>query len=74
MLTGVSIRLSPSDRARLIEVAVDRNRPQKCVWRAQIMLLSADGVGTSVSFAPIGWFCPESFYLGPYQIKTSCPT
>ena len=45
MLTGISISLSPTDRVRL--VAADRNSPQKHVWRAQIMLLSADGVGTS---------------------------
>jgi hypothetical protein len=25
----------------------DRNRPQKHVWRARIILLTADGVGTS---------------------------
>ncbi len=46
MLTGVSISLAPSDRARLVEIAADRNSPQKRVWRAQIVLLSADGVGT----------------------------
>ena len=47
MLTGISIRLSPSDRARLVEIATDRNSPQKHVWRVQIVLLSADGVGTN---------------------------
>ena len=47
MLTGISINLSPSDRARLVEIATDWNSPQKHVWRAQIMLLSADGVGTN---------------------------
>ncbi len=46
MLTGVFISLAPSDRARLVEIAADRNSPQKHVWRAQIVLLSADGVGT----------------------------
>ena len=47
MLTGVSISLSPSDRTRLVAIAADRNSPQKHVWRAQIVLLSADGVGTN---------------------------
>ncbi len=47
MLTGISISLSSSDRARLVEIAADRNSPQKHVWRAQIVLLSADGVGTN---------------------------
>ena len=47
MLTGISISLSPSDCVRLVEIASDRNSPQKHVWRAQIVLLSADGVGTN---------------------------
>lgn len=47
MRTGIVISLSPSDRARLVEIAADRNSPQKYVWRARIVLLSADGVGTS---------------------------
>ena len=47
MLTGISISLSGSDRARLVEIAADRNSPQKHVWRAQIVLLSADGIGTN---------------------------
>jgi hypothetical protein len=45
MLTGTSISLSAIERARLVEIAADRNSPQKHVWRAQIVLLSADGVG-----------------------------
>ncbi len=47
MLTGIAISLHPSDRTRLIEIAADRNSPQKHVWRAHIVLLSADGVGTN---------------------------
>ncbi len=47
MLTGVSISLDPSARARLVGIASDRNSPQKHVWRAQIVLLSADSVGTN---------------------------
>lgn len=46
MRTGITFELSPEDRARLERVAADRNTPQKHVWRAQIVLLSADGVGT----------------------------
>ncbi len=46
MLTGISISVSPSDRSRLLEIVADRNSPQKHVWRARIVLLSADGVGT----------------------------
>jgi transposase len=46
MRTGVEIQLSPEDRARLERVAADRNTPQKHAWRARIVLLSGDGVGT----------------------------
>ena len=38
--------LSATNRARLAAVAADRNSPQKHVWRAGIVLLSADRVGT----------------------------
>ena len=38
--------LSASDRARLAAIAADRNSPQKHVWRARIVLLSADRLGT----------------------------
>src|ERR687883_579619 len=46
MRSGVEIRLGPGDRERLEAVIVSRNSPQKHVWRARIVLLSADGVGT----------------------------
>jgi len=47
MRTGIVISLSPADHACLTEVVADRNSPQKHVWRAQIVLLSARGVGTN---------------------------
>ena len=47
MRTGIAISLNPADHARLTEVAADRNSPQKHVWRAQIVLLSAQGLGTN---------------------------
>src|SRR5215211_5983568 len=46
MRTGIAFQLPPEDRAWLQRVAADRNTPQKHVWRVQIVLLSADGVGT----------------------------
>jgi transposase len=46
MRTGVEIQLSPEDRARLERLAADRNTPQKHAWRARIVLLSGEGVGT----------------------------
>jgi transposase len=47
MRTGISIALKPADRRRLKVLARDRNAPHKHVWRAEIVLLSADGVGTN---------------------------
>jgi transposase len=47
MRTGISIRLTGEDRERLLAVIANRNSPQKHVWRAQIVLLTADGHGTT---------------------------
>ena len=47
MRTGISIILTSSDRLRLEAVARNRNTAQKHVWRAAIVLLSADGIGTT---------------------------
>ena len=47
MRTGISITVKASDRKRLRAILRDRNAPQKHVWRAEIVLLSADGLGTN---------------------------
>jgi len=39
--------VSAADRARLAAIVADRNRPQKHVWRARVVLLSADRLGTA---------------------------
>jgi hypothetical protein len=41
-------------RRRLRAVIADRNAPQKHVWRAQIVLLSADGAGTNTIMRQTG--------------------
>jgi hypothetical protein len=46
MRKGIAVRLGPGDRERLEAVIGSGNSPQKHVWRARIVLLSADGVGT----------------------------
>ncbi len=46
MRTGIEVRLGPDDRDRLEAVVASRNSRQKHVWRARIVLLSADGIGT----------------------------
>jgi len=47
MRTGISLIVTPAVRRRLKAVVRNRNSPQKHVWRAKIVLLSADGVGTN---------------------------
>jgi transposase len=47
MRRGVEVRLNPGDLERLEAIVDDRNSPQKHVWRAQIVLLTADGLGTN---------------------------
>lgn len=47
MRNGISITLKLGDRRRLKALTRDRNAPQKHVWRAEIVLLSADGIGTN---------------------------
>jgi len=47
MRIGISFSVSPINRAGLTALIKDRNSPQKHVWRAEIVLLSADGVGTT---------------------------
>jgi transposase len=46
MRTGVEVQLGPGDRQRLEAVVGSGNSPQKHVWRARIVLLTADRVGT----------------------------
>jgi transposase len=47
MREGISITVTAEDRGRLEAIVGDRNSPQKHVWRARIILLSADGIGTN---------------------------
>src|SRR3954454_119794 len=46
MRPGVTIALTAVDRRRLGAIVGNRNSPQKHVWRATIILLTADGLGT----------------------------
>ena len=47
MRKDVAVRLGPGDRERLEAVLADRNSAQKHVWRARIILATAEGCGTS---------------------------
>ena len=46
MRPGVTIALTAVDRRRLGAIIGNRNVPQKHAWRAEIVLLTADGLGT----------------------------
>ncbi len=46
MRTGITVDVKAADRARLEAIVADRNSPQKHVWRARIVLLTAGGLGT----------------------------
>src|SRR6187549_4091107 len=46
MRKGIIVEVSAADRSRLEVVVADRNSPQKHVWRARIVLGTADGLGT----------------------------
>jgi hypothetical protein len=46
MRTRISIILISADRRQMEAIVANRNAPQKHVWRAEIVLLSAAGVGT----------------------------
>src|ERR1700719_1463034 len=46
MRKGIKVRLDPGEREQLEAVIGSGNSPQKHVWRARIVLLSAEGVGT----------------------------
>jgi hypothetical protein len=47
MREGISIEVSAADRERLAAVVADRNSRQQHVWRARIILATAEGCGTA---------------------------
>jgi transposase len=47
MRTGIIVEVSAADRRRLAAIVADGNSRQKHVWRAQIVLLTAQGCGTA---------------------------
>jgi transposase len=46
MRTGISLSVTPADRCRLEGLVRDGNTPQKHAWRAEIVLMTAEGFGT----------------------------
>ncbi|MGH8379080.1 MAG: IS630 family transposase [Gammaproteobacteria bacterium] len=54
MRNGISITLTAADRDRLERIVRDRNSPQKHVWRARIVRLTAEGAGTMAIARAVG--------------------
>ena len=54
MKTNICIWVSPGERSRLERLVSDRNTPQKHVWRARIVLLSGDRLGTMAIVRRVG--------------------
>jgi len=54
MKTNILIWVCPGDRVRLERLVSDRNTPQKHVWRARIVLLSGDRLGTMSIMRRVG--------------------
>jgi transposase len=54
MRTGIQFTVPASDRDRLEAIVSALSSPQKHVWRARIVLLSADGAGTSSIMSATG--------------------
>ena len=54
MRSGITFTVSSRDRQRLQAIVADPKSPQKHVWRARIILLSGDGLGTSAIMAATG--------------------
>ena len=54
MRKGIIVNVTSADRARLRAVVANRNSPQKHVWRAKIILLTAEGLGTNAIMRSTG--------------------
>jgi hypothetical protein len=67
MRAGIVVNVTPDDRRQLEAIVGDRNAPQKHVWRAKIILATAEGCGTaeimrrSGKAKPVVWRWQERF-------------
>ena len=70
MRAGIVVNVTRADRRRLEAIVADRSAPQKHVWRANIILATADGCGTaeimrrSGKSKPVVWRWQERFMQG----------
>src|SRR6266446_7547133 len=67
MRAGISVKVTRGDRLKLEAIVTDRSAPQKHVWRANIILATADGDGTAAIMRrsgkskPVVWRWQERF-------------
>jgi transposase len=67
MRAGIVVNVTPEDRRRLEAIVAERSAPQKHVWRAKIILATAEGCGTfevmrrSGKSKPVVWRWQERF-------------
>ena len=67
MRAGITVTVAPEDRRRLEAIVRDRNRPQKHVARARVILATAAGCGTNEVMRrsglskPVVWRWQERF-------------
>ena len=67
MRAGIVVNVTRADRLRLEAIVADRSAPQKHVWRAKVILATADGCGTaeimrrSGKSKPVVWTWPARF-------------
>ena len=54
MRKGISITVTAQDRVRRDTIIRNRNSAQKHVWRARIIVLTADGAGTTAITRAVG--------------------
>jgi transposase len=73
MRSGISLSVTAADMDRLRALVRDRNAPQKLVWRAQIVVLSAEGVGANAIMLETGksktcvWRWQERFAVEGFE-------
>ena len=69
MRAGIIVKVTGAERRQLEAIISDRSAPQKHVWRAKIILATADGCGTaeimrrSGKAKPVVWRWQERFML-----------
>ena len=56
MRAGIVVNVTREDRRRLEAIVADRGAPQKHVWRANIIVATAEGCGTAEIMEPRRFF------------------